>query len=77
MDHLKHSTGHKVVIAAMSLWKKIVCAIQAPITTTWRTYRIFDEDYDKTVAEFAKLHSWTAVDLMLWKNAMMYLINNC
>ena len=54
----------------------IVCAIQAPTTTTGRTYRIFDEDYDKTVAAFAKLHSWTAVDLMLWKHAMMYLINN-
>ena len=37
--------------------KNIVCAIQAPTTTTGRTYRICDEDYDKTVAAFAKLHS--------------------
>ena len=35
----------------------IVFAIQALTTTTGRTYRIFDEDYDKTVAAFAKLHS--------------------
>ena len=53
--------------------KNIVCAIQAPTTTTGRTYRICDEDYDKTVLAFAKLLSWTAVDLMLWKHAMMYI----
>ena len=55
--------------------KNIVCAIQTPITTTGRTYRICNEDYDKTVAWFAKLHSWTPVDFMLWKHAMMYFIN--
>ena len=55
--------------------KNIVCAIQARNTTTGRTYRICDEDYDKKVAAFAKLHLWRAVDLMLWKHAMMYLIN--
>ena len=37
--------------------KNIVCAIQAPTTTTGRIYRICDEGYDKTVAAFAKLHS--------------------
>ena len=52
------------------------CAIQAPTATTGRTYRICDEDYDRTVATFASLHSWIAVDLMLWKHAMMYLANN-
>ena len=41
------------------------CVIQTPTTTTGRTYRICDEDYDKTVAAFAKLHSWKAVHLML------------
>ena len=37
--------------------KNIVCAIQAPTTTIGRTYRVCDEDYDKTVAAFTKLHS--------------------
>ena len=37
--------------------KNIVCDIQAPTTTTGRTYRICDEDYDKMVVAFAKLHS--------------------
>ena len=50
--------------------------MQAPTTTTRRTYRICDEDCDKTVAVLAKVHLWTAVDLMLCKHAMMYLTNN-
>ena len=37
--------------------KNIVCAIQAPTATTGRTYRICEEDYDKAIAAFAKLHS--------------------
>ena len=38
--------------------KNIVCAIQAPTTTTGRTYKICDKDYNDTVAAYAKLHSW-------------------
>ena len=36
--------------------KKIVSAIQTPTTTTRKTYRNCDEDYDKMFAPFAKLH---------------------
>ena len=36
--------------------KNIVCAIQAPTTITGRTYKICDEDYNKTVDAFAKLN---------------------
>ena len=35
--------------------KNIVCAIQAPTTSTGRTYRICNEDFDKMFAAFAKL----------------------
>ena len=42
--------------------KNIVCAIQAPTTITGRTYKICNEDYNKTVDAFAKLHSWTVQD---------------
>ena len=37
--------------------KNIVCAIQAPTTTTGRTYKICNKDYNDTVAAYAKLHS--------------------
>ena len=38
-------------------FKNIVHIIQAPTTITGRTYKIENEDYNKTVAAFAKLHS--------------------
>ena len=38
-------------------FKNIVYLIQAPTTITGRTYKIENEDYKKTVAAFAKLHS--------------------
>ena len=37
--------------------KNIVYGISPPTTITGRTYKISDEDYNKTVAAFAKLHS--------------------
>ena len=74
MDNGKYSTGHKVVIAAISLWKTLSVLYRHLLSTTGRTYRICDEDYNKTVAAFAKLYLWIAnVDLMLLKHAMMYL----
>ena len=37
--------------------KNIVYKISVPTTSTGRTYRINDDDYNKTVAAFSKLHS--------------------
>ena len=37
--------------------KDIVCAIQVPTTITGRTYKICDEDYNKIIDAFVKLHS--------------------
>ena len=37
--------------------KNIVHKISVPTTSTGRTYRINDDDYNKTVAAFLKLHS--------------------